>query len=179
MRLSPAIRPRGESVRRVSHGLIARFNGVTEAIKRVVDERRGVCDAVEIDRKSWRRRVEGEIDLIGEDSHKTACLQSIAVGNREHDAVSREAAEVMSGRRDRERTALHASNGTARVHVPFVQEIDIPCERAGWQYAVLHIGSRSTEGNDIAGYKESAVCWSKAGYCRPIARTDGKRWRER
>ena len=77
-------------------------------------------------------------------------MQPARIGDRQRDAVSREAAEVVPGGRDREGAALHAGDGSARMHVAFVEEIDVPGVGAGGQRAVLDIGRVAAEGDDIA-----------------------------
>ena len=136
---------------------IARFDRVVEADERVVDEGCRVRDAVQVQRESGRRGVEGEIDLVGEDGHGLARLQPAGIRDRERDAVSREAAEVVPGGRDRERAAGHAGDGSARMNVAFVEEVDVPGIGTGGQRAVFGIGRGPAEGDDVARPEDCAI----------------------
>ena len=49
----------------------------------------------------------------------------------------------------------HAGDGSARVHVAFVEEVDVPGIGAGGQRAVLGVGRGPAEGDDIAGLEQS------------------------
>ena len=71
MLLCPAIRPRSERVRAGRDGLIARFDRVVKADQRVIDERRRVRDAVQIQCEAAGCRIEGEVDLVREYNRQT------------------------------------------------------------------------------------------------------------
>ena len=90
----------------------------------------------------------------------------LEVGDREGDAVSGEAAEVVPGGRNRERATRHAGDGYARMHMSFVQEVDIPGVGAGGQCAVLRVGCTAAEGDDIAR-PEGSFHLSGQGWWRP------------
>ena len=82
-----------------------------EADQRVVGEGRRVRDPVQVQRKPAGRGIEVEIDLVGEDGRGLARLQPAGIGDGQRDAISREAAEVVTRGRDRERAAGHTGDG--------------------------------------------------------------------
>src|SRR5262245_15283036 len=146
-----------------------------EADKGVVDERRIVGDAVQIQCESTGRSIKGQVDLVREYGRRLGRLQPVGIRDRERDAVSCEAAEIMPSGRDGERTARHPGDGRAGMHVPFVKEIDIPGVRTGRQCAVFRICCICTEGDDIACSEDSTIRWREIGYDWPVAGADEER----
>ena len=124
-------------------------------------------DTVQVERESGRRGIEGEIDLVGEDGDGLAGLQPAGIGDRKRDAISREAAKVVTGGRNRERAAGHAGDRSTRMNVAFVEEVDIPGIGAGRQRAVFGVGRRPAEGDDVARPEGSAI-GRRGGWSRPV-----------
>ena len=105
------------------------------------------------------RRVEGEIHLSSDRSSTDLRVgQTGRVGHRQRDPVAGVAAEVVTGRRDRERAALHAGDRGARVDVAFVQEVDVPGEGAGGKRPVVGVGAVPAERDDVTGTKKLPSC---------------------
>ena len=96
-------------------------------------------------------------------------------GDREADAIPGEAAKIMPRGRDRERAARHAGDGDARMHVPLVQEVDVPGVGARGQRAILHVGRAATEADDVTRLEEYAISRGENGCRRPSAGTDAQR----
>ena len=119
---------------------------MVEADQRVVDERPRVGDAVEEHGPPGGHCRESEIDLLGRRSQSLSTAGR-RVGDREGDPIPGEAAEIMPGGRDRERAARHAGDGSARMNMSLVQEVDLPGVGARGQRAVLRVGRGATEGD--------------------------------
>ena len=81
--------------------------------------------------------------------------------------------------RDRERAARHAGDGSARMHMPLVQEVDVPGVGARGQRAVLGVGGAATEGDDVTRLERRSIGRGQNGCRRPTAGTDAQRRRDR
>ena len=159
--------------------LVGRRDGVVEADQRVVDERRRVGDAVQEHGRPSGHCSEVEIDLLREDGDRACRLQPARVGDREADLIPGEAAEIMPRGRDREGAARHSGDGSARMHMPFVQEVDLPGVGARGQRAVLRVGRAATEGDDVTRLEQRPIGRGQNGCRRPTAGTDAQRRRDR
>src|SRR5207342_207271 len=98
--------------------------------------------------------------------------QSVQIGHREADAIPRIALEVVTAGRNGERAGLDSGDGSAGVHVAFVEEVDVPAERAGRKGTVVRIRAGSAVGDHVTGHEVDAVGWRQDGGCRCAANGD-------
>ena len=110
------------------------------------------------------------LTLSGKIVDGLAGLQPAGIRDREHDAVSREAAEIVPAGRDRERAAGYAGDGSTRMNVAFVEEVDVPGIGTRRQRAVFGVSRGPAEGDDIARSEDRAVAvarrWSRPVDCQ-------------
>ena len=172
MLLGSTIGPGRERVRRPAAGLVAGFDVVPEADERVGGKWRCSGDAVEVEREPGRNGVEGEVHLLRIDGDEARRLQSVRVGHGKADAIPRVAFEVVTAGRNGERTTLHSGDRSARVHVAFVEEVDVPAERAGRKRTVIRIRAVSAVRDHVTGHEEDAVGWRQNGRCRCTSNRD-------
>ena len=100
-------------------------------------------------------RIERQIDLVGDRRSRTVVdcspFESVTVSVMRYRVKPLKSCPVVGIVNV---PLCHAGDGRARMHVPLVQEIDVPGEGAGRQRAVLDIRRVAAERDDVARPEE-------------------------
>src|SRR5262245_50175297 len=105
-----------------------------------MNKRRQGGDAIEIKRQSGRDRVEREVHFGRPDDDLLYIGESVRVRHGERKTISSIPAEVMTRSRDGKAPACYTADRSAGMNMSFVEEIDVPSEGGGRQWAVVGIG---------------------------------------
>ena len=174
-----SVGPAGKRVDVLPEALIRCLNRMAEVDQRVIDERCGARETVQIQAQSAWYGVECQIDFCRVNQNCLRGLQPVRIGHREGNSVSRVAAEVVTARGNRKASRLRARLRQSRMDVPCMEEVDIPCEGARRQRAVFRVGPIASKGDRIPSNEEYSVLRRQDGRHRLVAHTDVDWRRER